>query len=79
MQTLMETLLNRSLQKVDASYLAKKLLATNSTGRIGYYLCPFMQFQLGNYIYARTNETHSTANIQDLIPILAGITIGNTS
>ena len=35
-----------------ASYLAKKLLATHSTGSIGYYLSLFMQaqFQLGRYI-----------------------------
>ena len=41
-----------------------KLLATNSTGSIGYYLCLFMQtkFQLGNYIHACTNETHSLTN-----------------
>ena len=30
------------------------------------------QFQLGSYIHACTDETHSLANIQDLIPTLAG-------
>ena len=28
------------------------------------------QFQLGSYIHACTNETHSLVNLQDLIPIL---------
>ena len=51
--------------KLVASYLAKNLLATHSTGSIGYYLCLFMQtqFQLGSYIHACTNETHSLANL----------------
>ena len=31
------------------------------------------QFQLGRYIHACTNETHSLANLQDLIPTLAAI------
>ena len=31
------------------------------------------QFQLGSYIHACTNETHSLANLQDLIPNLAAI------
>ena len=52
-----------------------KLLATHSTGSIGYYLCPFMQtqFQLGSYIHACTNETHVLANLQDVIPTLASL------
>ena len=29
------------------------------------------QFELGNYIHACTNETHSLTNLQDLIPTLA--------
>ena len=64
-----------------ASYLAKELLATQSTGSIGYYLCLFMQtqFQLCSYIHTCTNETHLLANLQDLIPTLAGIIIGNTN
>ena len=43
-----------------SSYLAKKLLATHSTGSIGYYTCLFMQtkFQLGSYIHVCTNEAH---------------------
>ena len=58
-----------------------KLLATHSTSRAGYYLCLFMQtqFQLGSYvrsyIHACTNETHSFANFQDLIPIYFGSSI----
>ena len=61
--------------KYVASHLAMKLLATNFTRRIGYYLCLFMQsqFQLGSYIHACTNETHSMANLQDLIPTLAAM------
>ena len=63
------------------SYLATKLLATHSTGSINYCLHLFMQtqFQLDSYIYACTNETHSLANLQDLIPTLAAIIIGNTN
>ena len=58
-----------------AIYLVvNKLLAIHSTGSIGYYLL-FMQaqFQLGSYIHACTNETHSLANLQDLIPSMAGL------
>ena len=64
--------------KETSSYLAMKLLATNSTRSIGYYLCLFMQtrFQLGSYIHACTIEAHS---LQDLIPTLAAIIIGNTN
>ena len=44
------------------------MLTTHSTGNIGYiyYLCLFMQpqCQLGSYIHACTNETHSLANLQ---------------
>ena len=29
------------------------------------------QFQLGSYIHTYTNETHSLANLQDLIPTKA--------
>ena len=63
----------RIVRKQVASYLAKQLLGTHSTGSIDYYLSLFMQtqFQLGNYIHACTNETHSLANLQDLIPTLA--------
>ena len=58
-----------------ASCLAKNLLAKHSTSNIGYYLCLFMQtqFQLGSYIHACTNETHSLENLQGLIPTLAAI------
>ena len=35
--------------------------------------------QLANYIHACTNVTHSIANLQDLIPTLAAIIIGNTN
>ena len=31
-----------------------------------------------SYIHACTNETHSIANLQDLIPTLTAIIIGNT-
>ena len=60
------------VMKQIASYLAKKLLATHYTGNIGYYLCLFMQtqFQLGSYIHACT---HSLANLQNVIPNLAGL------
>ena len=37
------------------------------------------QFQLCSYIHARTNETHSLANLQDLIPTLAGIIISSVN
>ena len=49
---------------MEISFVAKKLLATHFTGSIGYYLCLIMQtqFQLGNYIHACTNKTHSLAN-----------------
>ena len=44
-------------------------------------ICVFMQtqFKLGSYIHACTNETHSIANLQDLIPSLAAIIRGNTN
>ena len=35
------------------------------------------QFQLSSYIYAYTNEAHSLANLQDLIPTLTGTIIGS--
>ena len=52
---------------------AKKLLASHSTGSIGYYLCLIIQtqFQLGRYIHACTNETPSLTNLLDLIPSLS--------
>ena len=56
-----------------------KFLTTYSTSHIGYYLCLFMQHNSGwlaSYIHACTNETHSIANEQDLIPTLAAIIIG---
>ena len=34
---------------------------------------------LASYIHACTNETHSIANLQDLIPTLAAIIIDNTN
>ena len=37
------------------------------------------QFQLDSYIHTRTNKTHSLANLQDLIPTLAGIDIRSTN
>ena len=37
------------------------------------------QFQLGSYIHACTNEAHSIANLQDLIPTLAAKIIGNAN
>ena len=44
-------------------------------GSIGYYLCLIIQaqFHLDSYIHACTNETHSTTNLQDLIPSLASL------
>ena len=36
------------------------------------------QLQLGKYIRVCINETHSLANLQDLIPTLAGIIISST-
>ena len=36
------------------------------------------QLQLGRYIHVCINETHSLANLQDLIPTLAGIIIRRT-
>ena len=54
------------VRKQVASYLAMKLLANHSTGRISYYLCLFMQtqFQLGSYIHACTTETFSRKSIR---------------
>ena len=54
-----------------------KLLATHFTGSIGYYLL-LMQTWVVTYMHACTNETYSLANLQDLIPTLASIIIGNT-
>ena len=55
-----------------------KFLTTHFTSRTGYYLCLLMQtqFQLVSYSYIRTctNETHSVANLQDLIPTQAWYT-----
>ena len=48
-----------------------KFLTTYSTSRTGYYLCLFMQTQfnwLASCIHTCTNEIHSVANLQDLIP-----------
>ena len=59
-----------------ASYPAKKLLASHSTGNI---VSDHTQFQLGRYIHACTYETHSLANLQDLFPTLAGIIINSTN
>ena len=59
-----------------------KFLTTHSTSRTGYYLCLFMQTHsnwLDSCIHTCTNETHSVANLQDLIPTLAAIIIGNTN
>ena len=66
--------IHNKVRKQLASYVAKKLLATHSTGSIGYYLCLLMQtqFQLRIYIHACKNETHSLANLQDLIPTSFG-------
>ena len=36
------------------------------------------QIQLGRYVHVCINETHSLANLQDLIPTLAGIIISST-
>ena len=43
-----------------------KFLTTHSTSHTGYYFS-----WLASYIHACTNETHSIANLQDLIPTLA--------
>ena len=58
-----------------SSCLAKKLLATHSIGSIGYHLCLFMQTQFhpDSYLHVCTNKMHSLANLQDLIPTLAGL------
>ena len=63
------------------TYLVKKLLASHSTGSIGYYSCLIIQtqFQLGRCIRACTNEIYSLANLQDLILTLAGIIISNAN
>ena len=57
-----------------------KLLTTHSTSRTGYYLCLFCSCKhnsnwLTSCIHTCTNETHSVANLQDLIPTLAAIII----
>ena len=56
-----------------------KFLTTHSTSRTGYYLCLFMQTQFQLVSHTCTNETHSVANLQDLIPTLAAIIIDNTN
>ena len=75
------------VRKQVTSNLAKKLLATHSTDciiiLIIYYLCLFIQtkFQWGIYNQVYTNETYmySVANLQNLIPSLAGIIISKTN
>ena len=60
-----------------------KSLDIYSASHTGYYLCLFIQthFQFVSYSYIRacTNETHSVANLLDLIPTLAANIIGNTN
>ena len=53
-----------------------KFLTTHSTSRTGYYSicvcsCKHNSNWLASYIHTYTNETHSVANLQDLIPTLA--------
>ena len=70
---------SKGSRKSKASHLAN--LASHSIGRIGFYLCLFMQtqFKLGIVNnHACTKETHSLAKTQDLIPILARIIIRST-
>ena len=71
--------MQQKVRKQIAGYLAKKLLAIPTLQAA--LECLFMQTQLklGSYIHGCTNETHSVANIQDLIPTLAAIIIGNTN
>ena len=59
-----------------------KFLTNHSTSHTGYYLvcsCKHNSSWLASHIHACTNETHSIANLQDLIPTLAAIIIGNTN
>ena len=66
-----------------ASYLAKKLLAIHFTGNIGYYV--YLSVHASTipvgllHPCMHTNETQSLANLQDIIPTLAAITINNTN
>ena len=51
-----------------------KLLTTYSTSHTSYYtyVCS-CKHRVASYIHACTNETHSIANLQDLIPTLASL------
>ena len=62
--------------------LAFLSFATHFTGSIGYYLCLLCKHNstwIIMHIHACTNKTHSLENLQDLIPNLASIIIGNTN
>ena len=61
------------MKQVATSYLAMKLLATHSTSCTGYYLCKHNSRWVDSYNHACTNEMHSIANLQDLIPTLASL------
>ena len=52
-----------------------KFLTTHSTSRTGYYLCLFMQTQFQLVSKLHTNETHSVANLQDLIASLSLVSL----
>ena len=64
--------------------------STETSGKLAIYLqptlaticvCSYKQNSswVASYIHACTNETHSIANLQDLIPTLVAILIGNTN
>ena len=61
------------------SYPAMKFLTTHSTlATICVCSCKHNSNWSASYIHTCTNETHSVAYLQDLIPTLAAIIIGNT-
>ena len=56
----------------------KFLMAHSTLATIYICSCKHNSNWLTSYIHTCTNETHSVANLQDLIPTLAAIIIGNT-
>ena len=44
-----------------------------TSSKLAIHLIMQTQLQLGKYIHVCINETHSLANLQDLIPTLAGL------
>ena len=52
--------------------------SNETSSKLAIWLIMQTQLQLGRYVHVCINETHSLANLQDLIPTLAGIIISST-